>query len=48
MMPLMPAILPFNSNIAEALRPISIPPSNDAIGVKLCISEFPRDARRGQ
>src|SRR5579863_7217297 len=39
--PLMPAILPSSKSIADALRPISMPPSREASGVKLCIREFP-------
>ena len=33
-MPLMPAIFPSSSSIADALRPIRIPPSNETIGEK--------------
>ena len=38
-MPLMPAIFPSSSSIAEALRPIRIPPSSEANGAKLCTRE---------
>ena len=37
-MPLMPAILPSSKSIADALRPINMPPTSDGIGVKLCMS----------
>jgi hypothetical protein len=45
-MPLIPVIFPVSRSIAEALKPISIPPNNEATGVKLCMarSAFHRQA----
>jgi hypothetical protein len=37
-MPLIPAIFPLKRSIAEALRPIRIPPIKEAAGVKVSMS----------